>query len=723
VTLLAFLGRELAPAPGRLRATLRILIGCMVAVTLTITLGGGVMPHGHWTVASIFTVSLPDAGASLRKSLQRIIGTLVGGLLGILAVIVFVDLPVLYAPLIGAVAGFGIFASLTTSAPYVMLLGSLTFALVTFFPPGVEAAFAVETGLWRILAIAIGVACGTGAQLLLWPDDPEAKLREALAARLSSVTAAMRALAIREGGDPPIAAATTPPLAADDLTVQLDLLASAEARHPSLRERHTEQLALIVEVDRLLTTAVWLVGAANSWDGGPDESLRRALLAIALECSRLAEALRAGRPPVDPPPAGLDNLHSGQDVPGLRPTLEDMRLALQRVRGALGFLDPDRPMVTPDLDRPSRTPLLTPAFSMKNTEALALALKAALGVEICYLLMHAWNWPALVTAAVTAVIVGQTSFGATIQKSMLRLGGAILGGVLGSAVIIVTMPNIESVGSLLIVASVGFGIASWIAAGSPRISYVGLQTGLAFAMCVTDPAGPTTDLTTGRDRVLGILIGVLAMLLVHGTLWPARARLTMWSALARTLRSLADLARFAPDARGYRAQLEHAVHYRSAVYQELAATLRVSRESALEPDAEESQLEREQVARLTAHAQAVYLAVLALIRHRVAPGFPTLPEPVQEAMRRLDHGVGETLDALAGRLEGGSAEELPDLAGRFGALETLIPSVGEEPSTHDAAVAVRVAERDHVAIARGLVHEVFVLQDGIYSALAALRRS
>ncbi len=723
MTLLAFLGREMAPAPGRLRATLRILIGCMLAVTLTVTLGGGVMPHGHWTVASIFTVSQADAGASLRKSIQRLVGTLVGGLLGILAVIVFVDLPVFYAPLIGAITGFGIFASFTTSTPYVMLLGSLTFVLVTFFPPGVQAAFAVETGLWRLLAVAIGVACGTGAQLLLWPDDPEAKLREALATRLGSITAAMRALAIREGGDPPMDAATTPAIAADDLTVQLDLLASAEARHPSLRDRHTEQLTLIVEVDRLLTTAVWLVGAANSWEAGPDESLRRALLAIALECSRLANALRAGQPPEDPPPAGLDDLHSGQDMPGLRPTLEDMRLALQRARGALGFLDPDRPAATPGLDRPSQTPLLTPAFSTKNTEALALALKAALGVEISYLLMHALDWSALVTAGVTAVIVGQTSFGATIQKSMLRLGGAILGGILGSAVIIVSMPNIESVGSLLIVASVGFGIASWIAAGSPRISYVGLQTGLAFAMCVTDPAGPTTDLTTGRDRVLGIFIGVLAMLFVHAVLWPARARLTMWSALARALRSLSDLARFAPDARGYRAQLEHAVRYRSAVYQELAATLRLTREAALEPDAEEAQPEREGVARLTAHAQAVYLAVLALIRHRVAPGFPVLPEPVQEAMRRLDQGVGETLDALARRLELGPPEELPDLAGRLAALEALTPPVGGGPLVRDGAVAVRVAERDHVAIARGLVHEVAVLQKSIDAALAVRRRS
>ena len=174
---------------------------------------------------------------------------------------------------------------------------------------------------------------------------------------------------------------------------------------------------------------------------------------------------------------------------------------------------------------------------------------------------------------------------------------------------------------------------------------------MAFAMCVTDPRGPTTDLTVGRDRVLGILVGVLAMFLVNATLWPARARLTMWSRLPRAFRALAGLARLAPETRDYPAQLQGAVRFRSSVYTELAATLRLSAESTMEPDADLAETEREWVSRLTVQTQAVFLALLALIRHRVAPGFPILPAPVQEAMRDLDDGVATALEALANRLE------------------------------------------------------------------------
>src|SRR4030095_3406684 len=188
-------------------------------------------------------------------------------------------------------------------------------------------------------------------------------------------------------------------------------------------------------------------------------------------------------------------------------------------------------------------------------------------------------------------------------------------------------------GGLLIACAIGFALAAWVTVGSARISYMGLQIAMAFAICVADPSGPTTDLIPARDRVLGILVGVLVMLLVNTALWPARARLAMWSPLGRAFRALAalavwsplgrasraraELARSAPQLHEYGSRLERAVRLRSAVYGELAAALRLSAEAVSELDAAESRLEREHVGRLTAQAQTVFLSLLALIRHRL----------------------------------------------------------------------------------------------------------
>ncbi len=575
---------------------------------------------------------------------------------------------------------------------------------------------AVEYGLWRIVAVALGVVCGTGAQLFLWPDDPEDKLHGALVRRLAAVTATLRGIASHlETGDgrmPP-----APSLAGDDLTAELDLLANAESRHPALRQRHTEQLSLIVETDRLVTTAVWLVGVVPGWGTRPGADLYRELRAIALACAQIGEALAAGRQPeAASEDASVEGATLRADVtafPALRPTLDDMWLSVRRARAALGFLDPAR--LAAPLDQRARHALLTPAFSIRNTEGVTLALKAGLGAVICYVLMHATQWSALLTAAVTTVLVSQTSIGATVQKSLLRLGGSALGGAAGLAVIVAVMPNIENLGSLLVVAGLGFAGAAWIAVGSSRISYMGLQAGMAFAMCVTDPSGPTTNLTIGRDRVLAILIGVLVMMIVDVALSPARARVAMRPALARALRSIAELARYAPTTQEYRARLGTAVGLRAAVYGDLAATLRLSEESALEPDAEtaEAREDRQQMARLVGHAQAVFLAVLSLIRHRLSPGFPTLPPSVQEGMRTLDGDVAATLDALADRVDRGpGGGSFPDLLARLADLDARVSA---EASTGAGGVAVvaHVAMRDHLAIARDLVHQVTLLHGAL----------
>jgi hypothetical protein len=92
-------------------------------------------------------------------------------------------------------------------------------------------------------------------------------------------------------------------------------------------------------------------------------------------------------------------------------------------------------------------------------------------------------------------------------------------------------------------------------------------------------------------------------------------------------------------------------------------------------------------------------------------------------MLELDAVVGETLDTLAERLERQATSPTPDLARRLDALEALIPPDDERMSAHDAAVVVRRAERDHVAIARTLVQEVAPLHETIDSALAVRQRS
>src|SRR5215831_2934844 len=92
----------------------------------TVLVMGFHIPEGHWTVITIFTVSQPDAGASLRKGVQRVIGTVAGGVIGILIVSIFADQPWIRVPLFGAFGAIALFLERTTTAPYVGLLSGFT---------------------------------------------------------------------------------------------------------------------------------------------------------------------------------------------------------------------------------------------------------------------------------------------------------------------------------------------------------------------------------------------------------------------------------------------------------------------------------------------------------------------------------------------------------------------------------------------------------------------
>jgi multidrug resistance protein MdtO len=65
----------------------------------------------------------------------------------------------------------------------------------------------------------------------------------------------------------------------------------------------------------------------------------------------------------------------------------------------------------------------------------------------------------------------------------------------------------------------------WVTTGSQRISYAGLQIAFAFFYSVFQGYAPDTDLDNVRNRMVGILFGLLVTAFVFKYIWPERARI------------------------------------------------------------------------------------------------------------------------------------------------------------------------------------------------------
>jgi len=83
----------------------------------------------------------------------------------------------------------------------------------------------------------------------------------------------------------------------------------------------------------------------------------------------------------------------------------------------------------------------------------------------------------------------------------------------------------ETIASLIVLVACAAAIAGWVATGSERISYAGLQIAFAFFISIFQGYAPNTDLDKVRDRVVGILIGLTVTAFVFHYIWPERARI------------------------------------------------------------------------------------------------------------------------------------------------------------------------------------------------------
>jgi len=175
----------------------------------------------------------------------------------------------------------------------------------------------------------------------------------------------------------------------------------------------------------------------------------------------------------------------------------------------------------PKRSEPDRHHLLVPdAFT--NPAHIHFALKVTFAAMFCYIVYEGIDWSGIHTAFITCTFIALESTEATLYKGTLRFVGCVIGGALALFTIVFLMPHMETIASLVVVVAFTSAIAGWAATGSERISYAGLQMAFAFFYSIFQGYAPDTDLDNVRNRVVGILFGLIVTGLVFHYIWPER---------------------------------------------------------------------------------------------------------------------------------------------------------------------------------------------------------
>ena len=112
---------------------------------------------------------------------------------------------------------------------------------------------------------------------------------------------------------------------------------------------------------------------------------------------------------------------------------------------------------------------------------------------------------------------------------------------MGISAQILILPGIDSIFGFALFFAAGTAIAAWFATSSPRLSYFGVQMALSFYFVNLQDSHVQTDLTIARDKVVGVLLGILAMGFIFDRFGTKSDEEQLQKLLVRNVRMLAQL--------------------------------------------------------------------------------------------------------------------------------------------------------------------------------------
>jgi multidrug resistance protein MdtO len=651
-----FLRDELAPYPGRGAVVGRIVVSASLVMLITMTFQ---IPYGAFAALYAFTLSREDPAASLKDVKTTFLGFALGTAHVLFGAIFFSGDPVLRFVWVLTTL-FVMFFALSALANYIVAIrfGYLVVITIPVWDQIIPSHRKVANTLWAILALSMANLVTLAVEIVYAHLYKVDNVTTAIVDRLQCTASVLRSWS----------AGIADPKREQHLE-RLAILGTSRMRLDLVRSDYSP------EITQEMGAVVSLVGrlvdiAANLTHFSPQQSNpdSHRLIQLADRIDSLVEDLlnRRTPQPLELPP--------GAETSGTVPLLLEMERTVSLIGSVLsghGSLGDYRPL--PPAEKAPETRLFHPdAFS--NPEHVRFAIRGGLSAAACYLAYNLVAWPGISTSVTTCFLTALTTVGASRQKQLLRFAGAVAGGlILGFGAQIFILPGIESISGFLVLFMAVTIPAAWISTSGPRLSYFGAQIALAFNLINLQEFKFQTSLAVARDRVVGVLLGLLAMWLIFDQLWEASAAVEMRRTFVSSLRLMAQLMR-EPLSSNQRIAIEQSYVLRETINSNFDRLRQQADGVMLEfrPSRVRDLEERAQILQWQLQLRVAFLARIALLKYRFRlPGFE-LHDPIVAAQRAFDTGIAQRLEWIAGRLQGKLAPADEKQTGLLPMLEKTI---------------------------------------------------
>ncbi len=626
---------ELTPYPGRTLVVVRMVLAATLIMLIGMTFQ---IPYSWQGAIYALLVSRESPRATLKSAATICFVTGVGAAYIILSMKLAINIPPLHFLWIIATLFF-VFYGISTLTNYLVAvaLANTISAGIPLWDRHVGAEVNVEDTLWLCLAVLIAVVVTAAVELAFVRRATGDEVVLLINDRLAAVEKLLTRYAQAEPVDP----------STEQKIIQLEMLGTSLLRRTLRRSVYsprysTDMAAVAALTGRLVDLAATLTQFGVLPSASNQNRFRRLASAVASISNSLTRR--------EAPSAvqfNADN-ESAAHVPLLGEMERTVTMMTEVFAGSRSF---DEYLPSPD-DLPQSTLLSRDAFV--NQDHLRFALKGCLAAGSCYVIYNALAWPGIGTAETTCLLTALSTIGASHQKQILRIAGAIVGGfVIGMGSQMFILPYLDSITGFLVLFGLVTALSSWILTSSPRLSYFGVQVALAFYLVTFQEFKVQTSLAVARDRVVGILLGLFMMWFVFDRLWGAPTSVEIKRAFISNLRAMAQFAR-EPASNDPRIAIARTLTLRETINANLDRARALTDGILFEfgPSRRRDLELRSQIRRWQPQLRTLFVMRITSLKYRLQlPGFEW-PESVRLRQQAYDEQSARILEEMADCIDG-----------------------------------------------------------------------
>jgi multidrug resistance protein MdtO len=625
-----FIRWEVAPYPGRVNTVTRMTIAATLVMIIVVTFR---IPNAFLAALYSILLARENLAATWHAGRLIVLGFVGASLYTLLGIMLFRGYPIThFFWVVGSL--YLIFFVLRTTTNYA---AALAFAIpigiaLPIWDNSLPSELQVEGTLWPVLVVAVGAGVAVATEALYRIFDRSDPLIRSVDDLLLAVQQVLES----------VAGLHAPAKSIRTRILQYDMVGTGRIRTALQRQgvdstQRAQRSALISLAGRLIGLAANLERTPHQ--PGGDDAIRLRALSERLQAIR-TELRESGVISASPP------VLEGQPSSSF-PMLQEMERTVALI--------PEVSQRDEIADASQKAPrrdwwralFLPDAF--QNPEYIRSAFAGCLAATICYVLYNALDWPGIGTTSIlTCIVTSLSTIGTSLQAQLLRLAGFVVGGlVLGISSQILILPAIDSIFGFALFFAAATSIAAWFATSSPRLSFFGVQMALSFYFVNLQGAQIQTDLTIARDKVIGVLLGILAMGFIFDRFGTKSDAKQLQKLLVLNVRMLAQLG-VCPVVRDKPVAVSQIIRLRRQLNDNFASLESQTDAARFEFEfrhrREEDVAEWDRIQRAQPALRSIFLLELSLLSHRGRPGIDS--ELTQHQNQALDRFLNECSDAL-----------------------------------------------------------------------------